>query len=116
MKKETHIHKYKRITLSKRTGLQVFKCVAPICTHYVRRELAIGRVCICWKCGEELILNAENTQLAKPTHIECRGIKVGNVIGERRVVPKVIAKEMQLIAKGTKTDDIDKFLESMGLK
>lgn len=83
---KTHIHKYKKAILGGRRivkkdgkryiescgGYEVFKCALPGCTHFVSRELADGRQSLCWNCGGELILNAENLTLVKPTHRECR--------------------------------------------
>lgn len=89
MKKLTDhtIHKYKRVTLSSRREVvyingerclkkvpdkQVFKCAIPGCPTWKLRELVIDNKSICWQCGEELILNMENTTLKHPTHKHCR--------------------------------------------
>lgn len=86
MKKNTHVHKYRRVLLGgtkvvrrdgrryleKCPGTEVFKCMIPGCPHYLSRELAVGRDSVCWKCGETLTLNMENTTLKNPTHLYCR--------------------------------------------
>ncbi len=66
-----HVHKYQRITLGNK-GYVVLKCALPKCKHYIRRELAVGRASICWKCGMELILTMQNTNSKKPIHEECK--------------------------------------------
>jgi len=86
----THIHKYQRIYIGGRkvskdkdgnkiiinvAKYEVFKCTIPGCPTYKTRELAVGDKSICWKCGLELILNAENMKLKRPTHPYCRKIR-----------------------------------------
>lgn len=93
--KNDHIHKYMRAFLGKSRkivykeidgvpkrflektpGYEIFRCMIPGCTHYKTREMAIGQKSICWNCGQEMILNMENTTLKKPTHEECRKVRV----------------------------------------
>lgn len=76
MPETNHVHKYQRVKLGGRQSKYiVMKCMLPGCTHFIRRDLAVGRKSICWKCGGELILNMENTTLKKPTHRECRRVR-----------------------------------------
>jgi len=89
MSKQDHTHKYYRVLvgsrkivikngkryLEKGDGREVFKCAVPGCPTFKLKELAIGDKSICWTCGEELILNTENTRLKKPTHITCRRMR-----------------------------------------
>ena len=84
-----HVHKYQLITLGgtrvvkkdgqkhieKCSGYIVFKCMIPNCTHFISKDLVIGRKSICWKCNEPVVLNTENTRLKKPTHVECRKLR-----------------------------------------
>jgi len=69
--KYDHIHKYMRVNLGK-NGYVVFKCMIPGCPHYIRRELAVGRQSICWRCGRPMTLTMANTLLKKPHHLDCR--------------------------------------------
>ena len=85
-----HIHKYMKVILGGRRivikdgrryiektgGYPVMKCTVPKCTHYIAQDLAIGRSTICWKCGNEFVLNSENVQLKRPLCYECRKRKV----------------------------------------
>jgi len=114
---KNHVHKYKRVLLSERTGRYVYKCQVPGCTRYLARNLLVGEVSCCWKCGQQLILTMENTQLAKPTHIECRGVKVGTEIGKRMVVSRAAASILQDEPRMKETDVIDSFLNNiLGMK
>lgn len=70
MKKPEHIHKYMRVELGDK-GFTVFKCMWPNCKHYLRTELVVGRASVCWKCGDEMILNTANMVNKKPHHPWC---------------------------------------------
>jgi hypothetical protein len=86
--KPKHLHKYLRVKLGSKSEVghnalgekilipknprEVFRCQFPDCHSTLPRQLAIGCTCQCWKCGGELVLDAENTKLKKPTHKMCR--------------------------------------------
>ena len=89
---QEHIHKYKQVTLSERTGLRVFKC--QLCPRYLKRDLVIGEQCECWTCRNTFRLTKENTTLVKPRCDECRG--------------KVLVVDKQ-------EDKLDKFMRDMGI-
>lgn len=108
MPNRCEVHKYKRIVLSERTGTEVFKCVN--CPRFLKRELAVGEKSTCWQCGDELTLTMENTQYAKPTHVECRGKKI-MVAGEKILIPPSLNKALEKEEK----DDIDEFLDTLGI-
>lgn len=80
-----HIHKYKRVTLSKRTGAKVFKCQVPGCSRFMSRDLVIGERSQCWKCGLGIVLTRENTRVAKPTCLNCRNRYTKNEETGKRV-------------------------------
>ena len=91
-----HIHKYIRVLVGGRRisyvkdpetgksqrviekvgGYEVFKCMFPGCTHFIPKELALGRISVCWNCGEELLLTPDCLMLKKPTHLQCRKKRV----------------------------------------
>lgn len=96
---EKHIHKYKRIVLSERTGTKVFKCVQ--CPTFKQRNLIIGEDCICWSCGNTFKLNKANTRCVHP---KCNNCRFGREISE---VEKVIAEKEE--------DKLEKFMKSIGL-
>jgi|PlaIllAssembly_1097288.scaffolds.fasta_scaffold14659_5 hypothetical protein len=52
-----HLHRYRKINLGA-NGKQfyVYRCTKPACSHYVRIELAEGKLCECNKCGEPMII------------------------------------------------------------
>lgn len=104
-KNDGHIHKYKRVILSEKTGAKVFKCQVPGCTRFLARELVVGEKSVCWNCEKELILSMENTSLAKPTHIECRG--------EAKKDARKLNDQPELVLSGE--DDMDEFLRTLGI-
>jgi|SRR5215471_17894899 len=59
--KSNHIHRYKKVNLSrdKDKPYFVYKCVKPMCTHYVPVELAEGKLCECCRCQEPMIINKQ---------------------------------------------------------
>lgn len=68
--KYTHLHRYTKVKLGD-NGFTVFKCNRPGCAHYIRTELAEGRLCICNRCDKEMILDKRAMQLKKPHCSEC---------------------------------------------
>lgn len=71
-KKQKHVHKYKRYTY-KKSGHIVYRCMLPLCIHFINDFLLPGRACICWRCGNEFIV--KNTLLAKPHCFNCNETK-----------------------------------------
>jgi hypothetical protein len=59
------VHKYVRVRLGSKNYI-VMKCLLPNCPHYIRLELALGRICICWRCNLEFVLNQKHLKLKKP--------------------------------------------------
>jgi|GEM_PF-3609558 len=54
-----HIHRYKKVDLSrdKDKPYPVYKCVKPVCSHYMPMDLAEGKLCECNKCGEPMVIS-----------------------------------------------------------
>jgi len=71
MKLIEHVHKYMRVKLGKKKDFIVFKCMIPGCTHYLQRDLVVGRESICWVCGELMTLSMKTTTLKYPHHSYC---------------------------------------------
>lgn len=73
----TSAHKYQRVELkSRQKGSRgepytIFRCMIPGCTHYVPRDLVIGNMSICWRCGQEFQMTAASTYLKKPHCSAC---------------------------------------------
>jgi hypothetical protein len=68
-----HVHKLKRHTYTNKE--QVYFCVLD-CKFKVKRELALGKSNICWRCGREFNLNEYSIRLAKPHCDLCTKTKV----------------------------------------
>ena len=67
--KSSHIHKLKRHTY--KTGARSFFCVLPDCNYRVAVEMSLGKRSLCWRCGEEFILNEYSIRLARPHCHKC---------------------------------------------
>ena len=84
-----HVHKYKRIEfvktliekdsegkrVIKRTKKYAYKCMIPGCSTFKDVALMEGEISICWKCGEQLVINKVHLQrngVVHPLHSECK--------------------------------------------
>lgn len=70
MPRQKHVHKYHKI--SKFRTLWV--CAMPKCSHYMPPDLnetLVGKMSVCWKCGEEFLLNEENMKRDQPICSDC---------------------------------------------
>ena len=82
-----HIHKYKRIFLSKKKGIKgypVWRCMLADCSHYMAGETVVGRKSVCWKCGDSFTLTKFSLERVKPTCDTCRGIELPEVQAENK--------------------------------
>jgi hypothetical protein len=68
-KTTAHLHKYERITLGK--NYVVFRCILPQCSHYVRKELAKGKACLCNRCNNAMVLDTQAMSYQKPHCKSC---------------------------------------------
>ena len=55
-----HTHKYKKVNIATKKMYYVWACQLPNCTHYLTKTQVIGKLCICWVCGEVCIVQKEN--------------------------------------------------------
>ena len=55
-----HLHRYKKVNIGS-TGKEylVYRCMKPACSHYIRMELAEGKLCECNRCGEPMIITKD---------------------------------------------------------
>jgi hypothetical protein len=67
-----HIHSYVRCPNRK----NFYKCDDPYCTHFVPRDLILGKACHC-ACGAEFVLTREDLRRARPRCPNCSDTKVG---------------------------------------
>ena len=78
-----HIHRYKKVNLG-RNGKDylVYKCVKPVCSHYIPLHLAEGKMCECNRCGEPMVITklvmngSQGGPMARPHCIDCTKKKV----------------------------------------
>ena len=68
-KKTPHVHKFKRLIY--KSGNAIFFCALPDCAQKINISLALGKRSICWRCGEEFIMNEYSLRLAKPHCDNC---------------------------------------------
>jgi len=87
MTKEKHVHKFKKIKY--KSGTSIFFCTLPDCNVKVNPALALGKRCICWRCGEEFILTEYALRLVKP-HCENCHKPTKQVETERREISKAV--------------------------
>ena len=57
-----HVHKYKKSNIAKKGNkkYEVWKCQLPNCTHYLTKSHVVGRLSLCWVCGDTCIVRREN--------------------------------------------------------
>jgi hypothetical protein len=64
MAKLTHVHKLTRHKY--KSGNIIFFCSLPDCSFKTNIALVLGKRSLCWRCGEEFIMNEYSLRLAKP--------------------------------------------------
>lgn len=87
-----HIHKYRRVNISKTEGKDVWvmKCFRDNCTHYTQMHSKVSCPllrdvkAICNKCGNSFVLDRRALQMAKPTCFAC--------VNHKSVAPNEIEK------------------------
>jgi len=85
-KAANHLHRYRRVNLG-RDGKEylVYRCTKPLCTHYIRLDMAEGTMCECNRCGSPMIINREvmtkssGRPMAKPHCLACTKSKKPNL-------------------------------------
>lgn len=68
-----HPHKYKRHKYP--SGYEVFFCALPDCTHRVECNLTLGKTAVCWRCGNNFLMNEYSVRLVKPHCTDCHKYK-----------------------------------------
>jgi len=68
-KQEKHVHKLKKIRF--KSGNTFFFCTLPDCSFKVNPALALGKRCLCWRCGQDFILDEYSIRLVKPHCRSC---------------------------------------------
>lgn len=67
---KNHIHRYEKTILGKNNYV-VFRCNLPNCAHYVNSKLVEGKITLCNRCGEEMILDKRAMKFVKPYCVNC---------------------------------------------
>ena len=104
-----HIHTY--IKYKNRPGY--FRCLDEKCTHFINKEMLIGKLSRCTLCGAEFTLNRFDLMRAKPRCLECSNTQ--KAIKARRdqekaaaLVNKVLETvEVQTVVKEVKEVEYD---------
>lgn len=94
-KRTDHVHKFKRHTYE--TGTKVFFCALPKCNKKLKVALALGKECICWRCGEVFILTEYSLRLVKPHCENCHKSKGGSV-EDARLLNSDVVREATIVA------------------
>lgn len=63
-------HKYFQ-TQFKQSGTLIFRCGLANCPHFVYEPLILGRISICWRCGNEFVLTKRSLRSKKLHCEEC---------------------------------------------
>jgi len=61
-----HTHKYERIIQGKNKSHIIFACRLPNCTHFLTRELIVGKESLCWKCHDSFVLGSMDRNMRRP--------------------------------------------------
>jgi predicted nucleic acid-binding Zn-ribbon protein len=59
-----HVHKYKRAKY--KTGTYYYFCATAECSHKIEAKLTLGKLSLCWRCGEAFEMTARNYTQDKP--------------------------------------------------
>jgi len=85
-----HVHKLKRHV--HKSGNAVLFCALPDCSFKINPALALGKRTICWRCGDEFILDDYSLRLARPHCDNCHRSK--KKIGET-IFPSVKTEQVR---------------------
>lgn len=72
-KAANHLHRYKKVNIAGfgRPKFFVFRCTKPACSHYVRLDLAEGKLCECNRCGGMMIISKIAKTMTNPHCLNC---------------------------------------------
>lgn len=72
-RKPRHIHKYHRIKIGRSKDYIVYACALPDCPHYLPIEQIVGKLTVCWRCGETCQIRRDRRGdiLHKPHCLQC---------------------------------------------
>lgn len=70
---QKHVHRLKKVKF--KSGNATLFCTLPDCSYKINPSLALGKRSICWRCGDEFILNEYSLRLTKPHCESCHKSK-----------------------------------------
>ena len=87
-----HIHTYS--FMERRNGEDYFKCDDPLCTHFQRRSLIVGKISMCSKCrANEVLLDYKQLNARKnPLCTECQETKFAKTLKETKSLMENLLK------------------------
>lgn len=65
--KKHYLHTYKRSSQNKR----IYKCLHPLCSHYIDKDYLENKLAECPKCHEEFTLTLEKLRCKLPVCLKC---------------------------------------------
>lgn len=81
-----HVHKFKRHVYE--SGYTIFFCTLPNCNYKVKKELTLGKLNVCWRCGKEFTMNEYALRLAKPHCPDCQKDRSGKPLPKTEITTK----------------------------
>lgn len=91
-----HLHLYKRTKLTNKT---VYRCMKPDCSHFLHKELVVGKMAECPRCHEPFILSKAN--MSERTYPHCENCT------EKKIETTPVSIPVDVLAQ---------FLEKKGIK
>jgi hypothetical protein len=109
--KQKHVHKFKRLRY--KSGNEVFFCTLPDCSAKLNPALALGKKSLCWRCGNEFIMNEYALRLSKPHCEACHKnkkdlVKLSELDTTREILyeaPLTLAERLQQTINQAKPDE-----------
>ena len=92
-----HTHTYIRWKTTK-LGVTYYRCNHANCTHFIDKDLIVGKTTLCSNCGDQFILSHEDLRRAKPRCLSCSNTKEAKTIRmARSIMDSIIPKEDELL-------------------
>lgn len=109
MPSKKHLHTYEKRPKVKgeKSGVTIYRCIDPDCSHKIVREDLFGKRANCPYCGEPYILNPRILRLKLP-HCGCRQL------AEQGIDVKIDAMDITNILLRQKKERLDAISEHIG--
>lgn len=91
-KAQKHAHKFRRHRFS--TGNTIFFCALPDCGYKISPALALGKRAVCWKCGNEFLMDDYTCRLAKP-HCKSCHVPKDKGVSDLLAVARIVAPDIE---------------------